>query len=137
MDVLSPRQRSYCMSRNKGRDTAPEIALRRMCWSAGMRYRLRSRLPGKPDLVFPGVRLVVFVDGCFWHGCPEHYVPPATRADFWKAKLEATRRRDTDVDKLLTDDGWRVLRVWEHDIKTVPQRVDVVAAIREALQEQP
>ena len=129
-DVLSPSQRSRCMSRNKGRDTGPEISLRRSCWAIGLRYRLHTKLPGRPDIVFPGAKVVVFVDGCFWHGCPEHYVAPKTRQEFWRAKRESNRQRDRKVNDALDSAGWHVLRIWEHDLRTKDQRTRVAGEIR-------
>jgi DNA mismatch endonuclease (patch repair protein) len=117
-DVLTPKQRSRCMARNKGRDTKPEVALRKLCWALGLRYRIRSSLFGKPDFFFPKHKVAVFVDGCFWHGCPEHYKAPSTRKEFWKKKLDANRARDALVTQTLTSEGWRVVRIWEHQLKT-------------------
>jgi DNA mismatch endonuclease (patch repair protein) len=104
------------MSRNRGRDTAPEVRLRRALWKLGLRYRLGSDLPGRPDLVFPRARLAVFVDGCFWHSCPEHGVLPKNNASFWIRKLARTRERDAATGRQLSQEGWRVVRLWEHDI---------------------
>lgn len=117
-DVLTPKQRSRCMARNKGRDTKLEVALRKLCWALGLRYRIRSSLFGKPDFFFPKQKVAVFVDGCFWHGCPEHYKTPSTRKEFWKKKLDANRARDALVTHTLTSEGWRVVRIWEHQLKT-------------------
>jgi DNA mismatch endonuclease (patch repair protein) len=105
------------MSRNSGRDTKPELKLRKACWALGMRYRLNVKLPGRPDFVLPRHKIAVFVDGCFWHGCPDHYQAPATRADFWLKKLEGNRRRDSMVAEQLSEAGWRVVRVWEHTVQ--------------------
>ena len=116
-DVMTLAQRSLCMSKNRGRNTGPELRLRRALWAAGLRYRLGTTLPGRPDIVFPRARLAVFVDGCFWHGCPEHFQQPANNADFWAAKIEANHRRDLRVDAQLVADGWSVVRVWEHDVQ--------------------
>ena len=116
-DVLTPKQRSYCMSKNRGSDTKPELILRKALWQEGFRYRLRSKLPGKPDLTFRKHRLVVFVDGCFWHGCPEHYKEPKSSAVFWKNKIDKNIARDQQVNRMLREDGWRVIRLWEHQIK--------------------
>jgi len=115
-DVLTAAQRSFCMSRNRGRDTSPEVVLRHACWALGLRFRLASKLVGRPDFVFVGPRVAVFVDGCFWHGCPEHYQAPATRAAFWRSKIEANKRRDAVVNAELSAAGWKVLRFWEHQI---------------------
>ena len=104
------------MSRIRGKDTGPEVRLRKELWARGIRYRLKSRLPGKPDIVFPGARMVVFVDGCFWHGCPDHSQTPATNRSFWSKKLKRNVERDHEVTTRLEDLGWSVLRVWEHEV---------------------
>jgi len=101
------------------RDTAPELALRRELHRRGLRYRVEVRLPELPrrrmDIVFTKARLVVLVDGCFWHGCPQHATTARANADYWAAKLAANRNRDRDSDQRLTETGWTVLRVWEHE----------------------
>lgn len=126
-DVMSPKQRSRCMSRIKGKDTKPELVLRRALWAQGLRYRLNYKLPGRPDIVFIGARVVVFVDGCFWHGCPIHSVQPKSNVEFWKSKLSGNKERDLLVSSRLEAMGWRVLRFWEHEISeelgAVVQRV--------------
>ncbi len=116
-DVLTRQQRSYCMSQIKGRDTKPEVSLRKALWSAGLRYRLNPELPGRPDLVFLRSRLAVFVDGCFWHACPVHSTRPATNAEFWRKKIKSNIRRDKKVNRRLEELGWSVIRVWEHEIE--------------------
>jgi DNA mismatch endonuclease, patch repair protein len=116
-DVLNPVQRSYCMSRNRGSDTKPELALRRALFALGLRYRVKSDLPGRPDIVFPGARVALFVDGCFWHGCPDHFKRPQNNAAFWREKLERTRARDQSINVQLSERGWRVVRIWEHQVK--------------------
>ena len=83
-DVLTPSQRSYCMSRIRAQHTAPEMRLRAALFDLGLRYRLKSTLPGRPDIVFHRSRVVVFVDGCFWHCCPDHSTKPRTNAAFWR-----------------------------------------------------
>ncbi len=122
VDVLTPTQRKYCMSRIRGKDTKPEIVLRKLLWSAGYRYRLKSRLPGKPDIVFPRHKLAVFIDGCFWHGCPKHAVMPKTNRTFWREKLTRNMQRDREVNVRIREMGWRVVRVWEHEIRVSPIR---------------
>ncbi|WP_223146796.1 very short patch repair endonuclease [Methylomonas fluvii] len=97
-DVLSKRQRSFCMSRIRDKNTKPELALRKALWNAGLRYRLKSDLLGRPDLYFPGRRLVIFVDGCFWHGCPEHCQMPVENRAFWEEKLLKT---EPEIKKLI------------------------------------
>lgn len=104
------------MSRQKTTGTGPEISLRRELHRRGLRFRVNVKgMPGRPDIVFTRARIVVQVDGCFWHGCPDHGVAPKTNADWWKAKLEANRERDTSNDRLLTESGWIVIRAWEHE----------------------
>ncbi len=119
MDKLDPQQRSANMARIRGKDTAPEMKVRRVAHRMGLRYRLhRKDLPGRPDLVFPRHRLVVFVHGCFWHrhqDCPRASMP-ATRRDFWEAKFEATLARDARQIALLEAAGWRVLVLWECEL---------------------
>nr|WP_172649152.1 very short patch repair endonuclease [Bradyrhizobium elkanii] len=123
MDVLTPRQRSHCMSRIRGRDTKPELILRRALWSAGLRYRLHHKVTGRPDIAFPGSRVAVFCDGCFWHGCPDHSVSPKTNASFWRSKIGKNRARDERVAAALTAEGWKVIRFWEHEIKSDPEKL--------------
>lgn len=109
--------RSEQMSRIRSRHTTPERILRSALWAAGLRYRLYVRtLAGRPDVVFPKQKLAVFVDGCFWHGCPDHYAFPRTRRDFWSAKLKANVQRDQHQTRKLRSAGWAVLRFWEHEV---------------------
>jgi DNA mismatch endonuclease, patch repair protein len=104
---------------NRSRDTAPELAVRRSVHRLGLRYRTSFRpipsLRRTADLVFTKARVVVFVDGCFWHGCPEHFKAPAAHAEYWEAKLARNQARDHDTDQALGSAGWQVIRVWEHD----------------------
>ena len=104
------------MARVRSRDTQPEVILRRALWRRGCRYRMHGSLPGTPDIVFPGARVALFVDGCFWHRCPEHYTEPATNVDFWRGKIERNVSRDSIVNERLAAAGWMVLRVWEHEV---------------------
>lgn len=105
------------MSRIRGTDTGPEMRLRRRLWADGFRYRLQYKTPGgKPDLAFPGPQVAVFVDGCFWHGCPEHYVRPRNRPDFWSQKLRENLSRDRRQTAALETAGWNVCRFWEHQV---------------------
>jgi DNA mismatch endonuclease, patch repair protein len=114
-DPLTPQQRSFNMSRIRGRDTGPELILRSALHARGLRYRLHAKgLPGTPDIVFPGRRAIIFVHGCFWHGhdCPKG-VTPATNATFWREKISRTRVRDQALEIELQRCGWRTLKVWE------------------------
>ena len=101
------------------KDVTPgrSLLLRADLWRNGFRYRLKSKLYGKPDLVFPTAIVAVFVDGCQWHCCPQHWVRPKSNTDFWDRKFETNRNRDADVNKHLHDRGWTVLRFWEHEIE--------------------
>jgi DNA mismatch endonuclease (patch repair protein) len=107
------------MQRQSRRDTKPEMALRRGLHRLGLRYRVdRAVLPGvrrRADVVFTRARVAVFVDGCFWHGCPTHGTRPKSNAEWWGDKLEANFTRDRDTDTRLAAAGWRVIRLWEHD----------------------
>ena len=120
-DSLTPEQRSALMGRVRQRGTKYELILRRALWKAGYRYRLRNKLPGTPDIVFSGVKVAIFVDGCFWHGCPVHGSLPSTRQEFWEEKLIRNRQRDQEVDRRLHELGWIPLRLWEHDVRDDPQ----------------
>jgi len=100
-----------------GTNTGPEVLLRKALWRLGFRYRLNVKLPGRPDLVFPKFGAVLFVDGCFWHGCPKHLVWPKNNAVFWKKKILGNRHRDSVVSHELKRAGWFVIRVWEHQIR--------------------
>lgn len=126
-DVMTPAQRSRCMSRIQGKHTKPEVLLRKALWAGGLRYRLHAKLPGRPDIVFTKVKIAVFIDGCFWHCCPLHGVRPKTNADFWEAKLAGNVARDKNNEIKLQQQGWHVLRFWEHqieeDVATVAKRI--------------
>lgn len=120
-DFLSPKERSERMSRIRSKDTSPEIALRHELHGLGLRYRLNnSRLPGKPDLVFPRYRAVVFVHGCFWHRHPGCNIAttPKSNTDFWQAKFDRNVARDRRVATELRELGWRVFTAWECDLQS-------------------
>ncbi|MEX3953970.1 very short patch repair endonuclease [Paraburkholderia sp. EG287B] len=112
-----PLTKSEQMRRVRGLDTAPEMTLRRALWHTGLRYRVRLRVPGRPDLAFLGCKIAVFVDGCFWHGCEMHYTAPATNPTFWFEKIARNKQRDRDVEAELKRLGWTVLRFWEHEVE--------------------
>ncbi|GAB9246857.1 very short patch repair endonuclease [Bradyrhizobium diazoefficiens] len=107
------------MSRTRGRDNPQEKALRSALFREGLRFRVHYRVPGVArrsiDVAFVGSHLAVFLDGCFWHGCPRHATWPARNAGFWRQKIEANRKRDSETDALLEAAGWRVIRIWEHE----------------------
>jgi len=107
------------MSLTGQRDTSAEMRLRRRLHALGLRYRIHYVVLQRPrrtaDVVFTRARLAVFVDGCFWHGCPKHGSWPKSNAEFWRNKIETNRRRDRDTDHRLKKKGWAVIRVWEHE----------------------
>jgi DNA mismatch endonuclease (patch repair protein) len=105
------------MSRIRSADTKPELGLRRALAARGLRYRVKNSLPGRPDIVFTRARIVVFVDGCFWHGCPVHGTKPKSNIDYWHPKIERNQARDKAVTEALASGGWLVLRYWDHEIK--------------------
>lgn len=132
-DILDPERRSALMGRIRGTHTKPERVLRSLLWAAGLRYRLHAKTPvGRPDIVFVGPRVAVFVDGCFWHGCPHHYVRPRSRVEYWSGRLAENVSRDRRQTATLRASGWRVVRVWEHAVFTEPDAViaRVAAAVR-------
>lgn len=106
------------MSVARRRDTAPELALRRLLHAQGLRYRVAYPVPGQRrrtiDIAFTRAKLAVFIDGCFWHGCPEHGTQPKSNSSWWAAKIAANRARDRDTELVLAGMGWHVLRFWEH-----------------------
>jgi len=124
VDVMSAERRSALMSRIKGKNTAPEVFVRKFLWRAGLRYRLHARgLPGKPDLTLKRWGAVVFINGCFWHrheGCPLFRLPK-TRSDFWDQKLRGNQTRDLKAIAALSDAGWRVCVVWECALRSAPE----------------
>lgn len=111
--------------------TGPEMALRKCLHKLGLRFRVQFRLPELSrrtiDIAFPGKRVAVFVDGCFWHGCAEHRGIPTSNREWWMAKIESNKKRDADTDRRLTHLGWLSLRIWEHDDPW--QAADRVAAL--------
>jgi DNA mismatch endonuclease (patch repair protein) len=111
---------------NRSRDTAPEIALRSALHAAGLRFRVDARpvpsVPRRADVLLRGDRVAVFLDGCFWHGCPDHFRPPVTNASYWMAKIAGNRARDASTDALLRAAGWTVIRIWEHEPTEIAAR---------------
>jgi DNA mismatch endonuclease, patch repair protein len=123
-DVLTPGQRTFNMSRIRGKNTGPEVKIRKMLFAHGIRgYRIHYDLPGKPDIVFIRKKVVVFIDGCFWHKCPDCFHEPETRKDFWMKKIGSNVARDERNDRQLTKDGWHVLHIWEHEVRKEPEQV--------------
>ncbi|WP_106126958.1 very short patch repair endonuclease [Pseudosporangium ferrugineum] len=132
------------MQGNRSRDTRPELAVRRVAHRRGLRYRVNTQpvpeIRRRADLVFTRDRIAVFIDGCYWHGCPEHYKPAATNASYWSAKIRGNVRRDQDTDARLSAVGWRVIRAWEHEHpddvvdRLIQARVEGVGPVRNVRQ---
>lgn len=124
-DVHSKEIRSYNMSRIKGKNTKPEMLVRKFLFSNGLRYRLHDKkLPGKPDIVLPKYKTVIFVHGCFWHGHDDckYYVVPKTRTDWWLAKINTNKQKDEVSISRLQQSGWKVIVIWECELK--PDKVE-------------
>jgi DNA mismatch endonuclease (patch repair protein) len=126
MDVHSEEVRRYNMSQIKGKNTKPEILVRKFLFNKGLRYRLHDkRLAGKPDLVFPKYKKVIFIHGCFWHGhegC-RYFVIPKTRTEWWLNKINRNKERDMESLQKLKDEGWEVILVWECELKNNKEEV--------------
>lgn len=117
-DTHTKEQRSFNMSKIKARNTGPEIQLRKFLFAHHFRgYRIHSNLPGKPDIVFTKKKVAVFIDGCFWHKCPECYTEPKSNRGYWIPKIQANVERDQRNTAELESMGWTVIRIWEHEIK--------------------
>lgn len=126
-DKISKEKRSKVMAAIRSRDTSPEIRLRRALWARGLRYRIHYGKE-KVDIAFPARRLAVFVDGCFWHGCPLHSHLPKSNEGYWHPKLARNMERDRAKEERLRAEGWRVLRVWEHELDRLDSLVGDIAS---------
>ena len=124
-DVLSKEQRHQCMSNIRGKNTKPELIVRKFLFSKGLRFRLhRKDLPGNPDIVLPKYKTVVFINGCFWHGhegC-KYYRLPKSNVEFWESKITNNKNRDVLNEIKLKELGWRVIRIWECEIRKIQDR---------------
>src|SRR5690606_37354154 len=133
-DVHNPKTRSYNMSRIRGKDTKPEIIVRKFLHGHGYRYRLHDKkLPGKPDLVLKKYQTVVFIHGCFWHGhesC-KYFVVPKTRTEFWLNKINGNRKKDAESISALKKQGWKVTTVWECELKRDKRESKLKSLIKE------
>lgn len=129
-DVHTPEIRSYNMSRIRGKDTKPEMLVRKFLFRKGLRYKLHDKfLPGKPDLVFPKYKTIVFVHGCFWHGHTDcrYFVIPKTRTEWWIEKIRKNQNKDTENSDNLIKTGWKIIVIWECELKQDPiPRLDEV-----------
>jgi DNA mismatch endonuclease (patch repair protein) len=115
-DVLTKKQRSYCMSRIRSSKTKPELKLKRLMKSLGFLYQPKGIL-GKPDFADKKRKIAVFIDGCFWHGCSKHFIKPKSNRGYWLPKIKQNKKRDMEVSATLKKAGWKVIRIWEHELK--------------------
>ena len=116
-DPFPRHVRSKIMSRIRSKNTSPEQTLRKELWKRGLRYRVHYEIPGRPDIVFPKQKVAIFVDGCFWHMCPSCFSMPKSNLDYWEPKLKRNIMRDKRINAMLEKQGWKVIRIWEHEIK--------------------
>ena len=133
-DTVSKETRSRIMSSVRSKDTKPEIAVRSILWRGGFRYRIHdATLPGTPDISNKRLGLAIFVDGCFWHGCPVCYVEPKTNVNFWRDKVNRNRKRREVVRADLKDRGLRVVEIWEHETGDPDAVFEKVGAVLDML----
>ena len=134
-DTLTKEQRHRCMSQIRSKNTKPEVLVRKELFRRGYRYRINvSKLPGKPDIVLPKHRTVIFVNGCFWHGhegC-KHFVLPKTNREYWEYKIRSNQQRDNRAVKMLQDIGWNVITIWECNL-TAPLFLEAIDKIEDAI----
>ena len=116
-DIVSKKKRSEIMRAIKSKDTKIELAFRKTLWQKGFRYRKNSsKYFGKPDIVLKKFKTVIFLDSCFWHGCKKHYRIPSVRKNYWTQKIARNAARDKEVSKYYKKQGWKITRIWEHDL---------------------
>ena len=119
MDNLTNEQRKKNMQNIRSKDTCLELLIRSALHKKGLRFRKNvTTLPGKPDIVFSRRRIIIFIDSCFWHKCPYHFKQPKSRLEYWVPKIERNVQRSKEVNKILRNNGWIVIRIWEHSIKS-------------------
>lgn len=129
MDNVSKRKRSKIMSAIRSKNTKPELALRKALWALGLRYRIHYDKE-KIDIAFPSKKVAIFVDGCFWHGCPKHSHIPKSNQKYWVPKLKSNKERAISKDERLRNRGWKVLHFWEHDMNNIDP---ILEKIKQAL----
>lgn len=135
-DVMTPEQRSRCMAAVKGKDTKPEMIVRKYLFSRGMRFRVQVRkLPGNPDIVLPKYKTVILVNGCFWHGHEDckYFRLPKSNVEFWKEKIERNIERDRESMQALLDLGWKIIRVWECELRNKANRENTLNKIYKSI----
>ena len=135
-DVMTPEQRSRCMAAVKGKDTKPEMIVRKYLFSRGIRFRVQVRkLPGNPDIVLPKYKTVILVNGCFWHGHEDckYFRLPKSNVEFWKEKIGRNIERDRESMQALLDLGWKIIRVWECELRNKANREDTLNKIYKSI----
>lgn len=125
MDRITKEQRSKIMSAIRSKNTKPEVTLRKALWAKGLRFRIHYGKE-KIDIAFPRKKLAIFIDGCFWHGCPEHSRLPKTRKNYWHPKLKRNIERDRAKEERLKSEGWKIMRFWEHELKDLNAIMDKI-----------
>lgn len=124
VDKFSRETRSRIMAAIKGKNTNPEMAVRKILWSRGIRYRIHDNTVfGTPDISNKRKKLAIFIDGCFWHGCKRCYRPPKSNVEYWKNKIVDNKKRRSDVLRYLRKDGWMIFQFWEHEVISNPDKV--------------
>ncbi|MBD3360360.1 DNA mismatch endonuclease Vsr, partial [Candidatus Peregrinibacteria bacterium] len=122
-DKFDRKTRSKIMSRIRAKNTSLEVNFRKLLWQEGLRgYRIHYKLPGKPDIVFTKKKIAIFVDGCFWHKCPKCYEAPKTNKKYWLPKIEKNASRDKENARKLRSRGFKVIRIWEHEVLQNPEK---------------
>jgi len=123
-DNLSREKRSRVMSSIRAKDTRPELAIRKLLWNEGIRYRKHDgSVHGRPDISNKSRKVAVFIDGCFWHGCPRCYKEPKSNVSYWREKIIRNKKRRTLVKSNLRKDGWKVFEFWEHHVNNNPEKI--------------
>lgn len=123
-DKFPTETRSRIMSSIRSKNTQPELSVRKRVWALGKRYRIHDRTVfGTPDMSNKSKKVAVFIDGCFWHGCGSCYAEPKTNTEFWTSKIARNRERRKKVRQKLTEENWRILQFWEHQIKHNPEKI--------------
>ena len=116
-DFVSKKKRSKIMSKIRSKNTKIEVNFRKLIWKRNFRYRLHYDITGKPDLAFVSKKLCVFIDSCFWHKCPKHFKAPKSNKDYWNKKIKNNVLRDKKIKNLYGKKGWKIIRIWEHELK--------------------
>jgi DNA mismatch endonuclease (patch repair protein) len=123
-DNLSKKTRSYIMSQIRGKWTKQEKLLHNHLKGRKIRHKMHPKMAGNPDVIIPDKKIAIFLDGCFWHGCPRCYRQPTSNVKYWKNKIETNRKKDKKASILLRRQGWKVMRIWEHDMKkSIPNQI--------------